>query len=197
MNDMAGKLFFTLMYWLSNPPWDTGVTPPEVVQFLEQNPPGRALDLGCGTGTNVLTIAKYGWQVTGIDFIPRAIRAARRKIKRADQLKRVELLVGDVLDPQTTQGEFDLILDIGCFHSLSGSDVKRYQQILLSRLAPGGSLLLYVHLNQSSDSGHGSRDIDLNELESILTLVSRQDGEEDSRPSAWLHFINEFRSEVE
>ena len=80
---MVGKIFFTLQYWLKNPPWDTGVTPPELYAYLESNPPGKALDLGCGTGTNVITMAEYGWDVTGVDYIPRAIRIAERKARRA------------------------------------------------------------------------------------------------------------------
>jgi hypothetical protein len=46
---------FDLRYLLGQPPWDTKVTPPEVVELVEGEglPFGRALDLGCGTGTNV------------------------------------------------------------------------------------------------------------------------------------------------
>ena len=49
---------FDLQYLLSRPPWDTEVTPPEVVELIEGEDlaPGRALDLGCGTGTNYMTI---------------------------------------------------------------------------------------------------------------------------------------------
>ena len=185
---MSRKFFFSLQYWLKNPPWDTGITPPEVYAFLENNPPGRALDLGCGTGTNALTIAEHGWQVTGIDFAPRAIRTARRKISQAGFADRVNFLVGDVLASNKIEGEYELILDVGCFHGFSGIDVKRYQEIVSSCLAPGGSLLLYVHLNENPGPGHGTKESDLSILESNFSLVSRQDGDEFSRPSAWLRY---------
>jgi len=186
---MVGKLFFTIRYWLNNPPWDTGITPPEVYQFLEDNPPGRALDLGCGTGTNVLTIAEHGWQVVGIDYVPRAIRIAKRKIRQAGLADKVDLFVGDVLNPNIVGGEYDLVLDIGCFHSFSGLEIERYRANVTKYLAPGGSLFLYVHLNESQGSGHGIKESDLAKLESSLVLVNRQDGEETSRPSAWLRFL--------
>ncbi len=47
-------LQFNLRY-LGNPPWDTGVSPPELLAIIAEKQPGRALDLGCGTGTNLLT----------------------------------------------------------------------------------------------------------------------------------------------
>ena len=45
------RIFFELRYLLGDVPWDTGVSPPELLDFLDRHPPGRALDLGCGTGT--------------------------------------------------------------------------------------------------------------------------------------------------
>ncbi len=75
-------LHFVGLYY-RQPRWDTGISPPELIAFLESHPASRALDLGCGTGTNAITMAGYGWQVTGVDFVGRAIRAGRRKAKAA------------------------------------------------------------------------------------------------------------------
>ena len=185
---MVGKLFFTIRYWLNNPPWDTGITPPEVYDFLKNHPPGNALDLGCGTGTNALTLASNGWQTTGVDYIPKAIRAARRKEKRMGLGDNVNFQVADALAYQPQEGLFDLILDIGCFHSFRGEDVGQYARNISRLLATGGSLLLYVHLNLDPGPGHGAGESDLAVLEEYLTLVKRQDGQESSRPSAWLEF---------
>lgn len=188
---MARKALFTLFYWFRDPPWDTGITPPEVYRFLENNPPGRALDLGCGTGTNVITLAEHGWQATGVDFVPRAIRIARRKARRQGLEKRVDFFVGDVLSQKSFQGMYDLILDIGCFHSFSGPDVETYRENIKTHLAPGGTLLLYVHLRQEPGSGHGAAEADLALLGEYLSLEWREEGEESSRPSAWLGFVKE------
>lgn len=185
---MPGKLFFSLLYWFRNPPWDTGITPPEVHRFLEGHPPGTALDLGCGTGTNVITLAEQGWQASGIDFVPRAIRSARRKAHRAGMEGSTSFRVGNVLEPGALKGEYDLVLDIGCFHSFGGGDVIRYARNVSGVIKPGGSLLLYAHLREEPGLGHGATESDLKALEKHLTLVQRQDGEEGSRPSAWLEY---------
>ena len=80
---ISGRWKFEWRYWRGNTPWDTNITPPEVMEFIAASPPGKALDLGCGTGTNAITLARHGWQATGVDFAPKAIRAARRKAKQA------------------------------------------------------------------------------------------------------------------
>ena len=73
---MIRNLLFELRYLLGDTPWDTEISPPELINFLETHPPGRALDLGCGTGTNALTISSYGWEVIAVDASHLAIRRA-------------------------------------------------------------------------------------------------------------------------
>ena len=46
---------FQWKYWRGQTPWDTNITPPEVEDFVKTASPGRALDLGCGTGTNAIS----------------------------------------------------------------------------------------------------------------------------------------------
>ena len=118
-------LVFNLWYF-RNPPWDTGISPPELIQFIEANPPGRALDLGCGTGTNVITLFHNGWKVVGIDFALPAIYAARKKAREAGA--EVTLRVGDAARINWINDQFDLILDMGCFHGLNAADRHLYLQ---------------------------------------------------------------------
>ena len=69
--------------YLTNPPWDTGITPPELVSFIESSPPGKALDPGCGAGTNAIYMAQKGWEASGVmqfewrqDGVERGARAS-------------------------------------------------------------------------------------------------------------------------
>lgn len=186
---MIRKLLFNLWYFQRHPlPWDTGISPPELVDFIRQNPPGRALDLGCGTGTNVITLARHGWEANGVDFAWRAIRLARRKAREAGVQARFE--VGDVTRLHKPPASFDLILDIGCFHSLSASGREAYLRQAASLLAPNGAFLLYAFIREGfSRSGSGLVEAELEEIASHMELVQRKDGSErGQRPSAWLLF---------
>ncbi len=141
------SLFWNLMY-LFRPPWDTGRPQPALVEWLERTRPrpGRALDLGCGTGTNAIYLARYGFQVTGVDIARLAIARSRRKARRAGVQAR--FLVADVTDLPPDLGPFDLALDVGCFHSLDEQARRGYAASLRRVLAPGGVFLLYVFLRQ-------------------------------------------------
>ncbi len=184
--NMLRRLHFALSY-LSKPPWDTGVSPPELLDFIAQHPPGRALDLGCGSGTNALTLARAGWDVTGVDFIPRAIRLAKRKAR--DAHLPVEFLVADVTRLPPFPALFDLVLDIGCFHSL-GERKANYLTQLDTLLAPGGTWLMYgFFAPDAHHAGPGLAEADLSLVPASLTLLWRQDGtERGERPSAWFAY---------
>lgn len=176
---MLSKLRFRLMY-LKKPTWDSGITPPEVVEYLDTHPPGRALDLGCGTGTNVLTLAEHGWQASGIDFTPKAIRQARRKARRAGV--DVQFTVGDVSNGDLYHGPYDLILDIGCYHALKPTQRSRYRKNVCKHLAAGGDYLLYAFSPRLPDE-------DVAAFKNQLTLIRREDSSDPSGPnSSWLWF---------
>jgi cyclopropane fatty-acyl-phospholipid synthase-like methyltransferase len=179
------RLFFRLFY-LGTPPWDSGITPPELEEFIQRHPPGRAIDLGCGTGTNVITLARRGWQITGIDFVPKAIRQAKRKARLAG----VEspFFVGDVTDPNFFTGNYDLILDIGCYHALSPEQRQTYRDNLRRHLAPTGTFLLYAFTDQDPVSNRFTP-TDLAAFQRAFTLQRREDDLDGSGPSsAWFWF---------
>jgi len=143
------RLFFDLWYWLPvRPPWDSGISPPELTAVVEgaSLPAGRALDLGCGTGTNVIYLARHGWQAVGVDFAGGAIRLARRKARAApaEVAARCEFHRADVTDLSTIKPPFDLALDMGCLHSLERGGRARYAAGLARLLRPGALYLLYA-----------------------------------------------------
>ena len=184
---MLQHLFFQFSYY-RKPPWDTGISPPELFEFIESHPPGRAIDLGCGTGTNVITLARAGWDVTGVDFAPRAIHLAKRKIQAANV--KGELSVDDATKLNGISGPFDLALDIGCFHSLGGSARLKYLDQLYCILTPDGYWLMYGFFKQDAGQAPpGLEEADIDRISDRLTLVSRRDGiDRGERRSAWFLF---------
>ncbi|NTV36154.1 MAG: class I SAM-dependent methyltransferase [Anaerolineaceae bacterium] len=181
-------LAFNLWYF-RRPPWDTRVSPPELLEFIAAHPPGRALDLGCGTGTNVITLAKAGWQATGVDFAVRAISQARQKIER--EKLNADVLVGDVSELKGISGPFDLVLDIGCYHGIPLASRAAYRRNLQRVLAPGCFFMLYGAVaGRSADISISAEEIA--EFSRLFDLIQREDGEDTGGKwhSAWFWFQN-------
>ncbi len=184
---MLRRLFFNFAYY-QRPIWDTGISPPELLTFITTHQPGRALELGCGTGTNALSLAKAGWRVTAVDFAYRAIQIAKRKAQREGA--EIDFHWENVTRLKSINGPFDLILDIGCFHSLSTKDHANYIANLLRLLSPQGTYLVYVFFkNQAEVLGPGITEEAVQNLSQKLKLVQRADSTERGfRPSAWMSF---------
>jgi SAM-dependent methyltransferase len=189
IKDIFRWLFFNIKY-LGDPPWDTGITPPELEAFIAAHPPGRVLDLGCGTGTNITTLGEAGWKVVGVEYVWKAVRAARRRLREAGLAGKV--LMGDVTRLERLDGRFDLILDIGCYHSLSDEKRQVYRRNLRSRLATGGTFLIYAHLEgENSQSSNRLDAAAVAALSSTLDLVHHQDSFDNAeRPATWMTFRN-------
>jgi SAM-dependent methyltransferase len=143
------RLLFTWMYLRGTTPWDTGITPPELVLAAEgagAMPPGRALDLGCGTGTNCLYLARHGWQAIGIDFATPAILRAEEKAKAAGPLPgSARFIHGDVthLERLPIGANCSLILDLGCLHGIEPERRVDYAAGITHFAAPSALLLIY------------------------------------------------------
>lgn len=146
---MLRRLFFTWMYLRGRTPWDTGVSPPELVLAVEgagAMAPGRALDVGCGTGTNCLYLASHGWNAIGVDFAAPAIARAKQKARAAGRLPgSVRFMRGDAtqLESLPIGAACSLILDLGCFHGIDAERRENYAAGVTHFAAPGALYLLY------------------------------------------------------
>ncbi|MFE6916165.1 class I SAM-dependent methyltransferase [Streptomyces rubiginosohelvolus] len=128
------------------PPWDSGVTPPELVALVEGTDsltPGRALELGCGTGTNAVYLARHGWRVAAVDLVELAVRQAREKADAAGA--DVTVLCGDAtrLDEVDVPGPYDLFFDLSCYCGIPPHRRDAYEAGLTRRAAPGARLLMF------------------------------------------------------
>src|SRR6266545_6458616 len=146
---------YRVLYGVGFTPWEQIATLPGVTQQVSalfdregegRRPPyGQALDLGCGSGIWAVELAKRGWQVTGVDFVPKAVRRARKRARKAGIEMR--LLEGDVTrlrEAGVGSGSgFALFLDFGLFHDeLTDAQRQAMGREVTVVAAPGATMLM-------------------------------------------------------
>jgi cyclopropane fatty-acyl-phospholipid synthase-like methyltransferase len=135
-----------------NLPWDQALPPPEIIAFAEGAAPGRALDLGCGTGRASIYLAQRGWACDGVDFIPAAVDLARERATAAGVGDSTRFSVASVAHLDEFEPFYDLAIDVGCMHNLRGDDLVSYAAGVARLVRPGGHYLLFAHLANENES---------------------------------------------
>ena len=117
------SLAYRILYGLGVTPWEQVAKLPHVTERISalfarqeagREPPyGPVLDLGCGSGIWSVELAARGWQVTGIDFVPKALRRARERARAAGV--ELRLIEGDVtkLGSAGVGSGFPFLVDFG------------------------------------------------------------------------------------
>ena len=136
-------------------PWFDPDPSPQIVRAVGAGflPPGDSvLDVGCGAGSNVLYLAREGYESHGIDLSPGAIRSAESRA-RAEGLT-VDVRVGDALALDFPAGRFGGVTDNGCFHTLPIPRRADYALEISRVLRPGGAFVLsWVAREHVGDTG--------------------------------------------
>jgi methyl halide transferase len=123
-------------------PWDTGTPDPMLVEFVEAHTvaPGRALEVGCGTGTNAIYLAQHGFDVVGVDVSPAAVDKARDKARGRCRFETI-----DFLSEVAPGGPFQFVFDRGCFHTFDEDHERaRFAQNVAAALVDGGTWLSLI-----------------------------------------------------
>ena len=119
------SLAYRILYGIGVTPWERMEKLPIADQgagfFVREEqgreaPYGPVLDLGCGSGIWAVKLAQRGWDVTGVDFIPKALRRARERAREAGVEAR--FVQGDVtkLGEAGVGAGFPFLFDFGLFH---------------------------------------------------------------------------------
>lgn len=73
--------------------------------FLDDLPPGRVLDVGCGDGQFLYRMHQAGWSVAGLDFDSKAIEAAKIRYGRYG----FELFTSDLAEARFPSNSFEAV----------------------------------------------------------------------------------------
>jgi cyclopropane fatty-acyl-phospholipid synthase-like methyltransferase len=153
--------------YLATPPWDIGRPQPAIMRLAEAGRiTGSVLDIGCGTGENVLYLVERGLTVTGVDGAQSAIVKARAKAKRRGLNASFE--VGDALNLSTPQRPFDTVIDSGLFHVFSDEERERFRASLAGVIRPGGTYFLMCFSDQQPGDW-GPRRVTQAEIRSVFS----------------------------
>jgi SAM-dependent methyltransferase len=179
---------YRILYRLGITPWERASVPTPVVEFAQRSsPPGKALDVGCGTGRDAVYLSERGWTVTGVDAVAQAIEAARQRAGAAGT--EVTWVLGDVTRlPTLGIGEgYGLVMDRGCFHGLSPEERQRCAEGVRAVTAPGARLLLFAF--HPRRVGLGPRGVTREQIEGHFGDAWRLESsapETESKPPPWI-----------
>jgi SAM-dependent methyltransferase len=184
-------------------PWDTGRPQPAIIKLAEGGQVrGSVLDVGCGTGENLLYLAARGHEAWGIDFVPLAIE--RAKAKAAERSVNAHFLVGNALELKRLGRQFETVIDCGLFHTFTDEERPVFVTGLAEVLRPEG--LLHILCFSDEEPGtEGPRRVSQQEIRDAFhdgwivkqiepihfDSISRPDGPRFSPggPKAWLATI--------
>ncbi|MFC2142454.1 class I SAM-dependent methyltransferase [Acidobacteriota bacterium] len=123
-------------------PWSRDDPPRALVEFLEKGrvSPCKTIDLGCGTGNYSIYLAGRGFDVTGVDFAPTAIKQAMAKAGAAGIpcLFLAADLLGELVEITES---FDFAYDWHLMHHIYPENRQHYTRNVNRLLAPGGRYL--------------------------------------------------------
>ncbi len=121
----------------------SGRVNPWLAEVAGPLPPGRALDLGCGEGADVLWLAEKGWQALGVDISETALSRADEEAARRGVVDRVRLQQMN-LSEDFPEGTFDLV-SAQFLQSFVHLDRERIFAAAARAVAPGGVLIIVDH----------------------------------------------------
>jgi SAM-dependent methyltransferase len=120
-------------------PWAHGEPTLFLAEICRRRKPGKALDIGCGGGTDSVFLAEQGWDVTSLDFMPKALEYTQQRAAAAGvTVTPVEADISDWEPPH----QYDLVLDHGLLHNMDTVRYDAYRATVLKALAPDGEFVL-------------------------------------------------------
>ena len=131
--------FWDVRYEHSVTPWDRGEISPALTKWLDEKilQPCRILIPGCGRGYEVVELSRRTFDVTAVDFSPRAMDFVQSKLDVSGL--EAKLIQADLLT-WTPEDKFDAIYEQTCLCALLPEQWSAYVNLLAKWIRPKGQL---------------------------------------------------------
>lgn len=140
-NDISPHFASALITSSSEVHFGVGIPGNNTLRLVPNKPGDTAIDLGCGTGENLIALSKLGYEVTGVEGSSSQLKLAVELLDSHDV--KGNLVLGDVSSFSSKQGElFDLILCIDVMHFFSNPEGFIARCAALAK--PGAQLILSI-----------------------------------------------------
>jgi len=142
-------------YRQGDPIWDSDRPTSELKRVVlgDRIAPCRAVELGCGTGTNAVWLAQHGFAVAAIDVSPGAVERARGRAEKAGVS--VCFLTGDLRDADQLGGPYDFFVDCGCYGAVQLGDRAGYLEAVARLTRPGALGLVLTGNDREPEDEEG------------------------------------------
>jgi SAM-dependent methyltransferase len=122
-------------------PWDIKDPAPELVEYFgtlaEGNKPKKVIEVGCGSGSNALWLAKNDCKVTATEISATALNSARARAKEAKVV--IDFQLVDICDGSPVPaGSQDFAFDRGVYHVIPANLRSKFVEVLASTITTGG-----------------------------------------------------------
>jgi SAM-dependent methyltransferase len=145
---VVGRRAYDFMYrtWA---PWEASGPRSELARLVTSGrvPPGRAIDLGCGSGANSIFLAAHGFDVTDVDYSPVGLEKARRATPPSLS---VSWVAGDLTaaDIPGVSGTFDLLVDYSVLDDMRGPALDAMAATVLRLSHPGSIFVMWCFYDE-------------------------------------------------
>jgi SAM-dependent methyltransferase len=156
-------------------PWNSETPPELLVELVDSGKvhPCKAVDLGCGAGNYAIYLAGRGFEVTGIDFSPAAIRIAKENAKKKSV--KCNFFVADVIDGLDKINQtWDFAYDWGLLHHILPENRSKYVENVHSVLKPAGKYVS-VCFNEKDVAFEGSGKYRQTSMGTVVYLSSEKE----------------------
>lgn len=174
---MTSPIDFDERYKTGNTPWEINRPDLSLIDFVIDTPiaPCRAIDIGCGTGSNVLWLAQQNFTATGYDLSPLAIKQAQEKSAGAEvncSFINTDFLLDDIAD-----NSFDFAFDRGCFHHIIDHETRLvFAEKVAQILSKDGIWLSLIGNTDETRQGPGPPKLSASQIstaiEPFFTIIS-------------------------